>query len=84
MNNNPEIRFQSIKEFKNHCKTNNIRPEIQYNAKKHQNRKNEYLHEINGTMSFNNIVLDFTVDEMVAFPDKKYPAIGGYKLTSLK
>lgn len=84
MANNPQIHFETIKEFKNHCKTNKISPEIQYTAKKHQNRKCEFLHEVSGIFLLGGIAINFVVDEMTAFADKKMPAEGGYKLSTLK
>jgi len=79
-----KIHFETIKDFKNHCKTANIKPLIQYNAKKHQNRKNEFLHEISGIFVLNDKSVNFTIDEMTAFIDKKYPIDKGYKLSTLK
>jgi len=84
MTNNPQISFETVKEFKKYCKTNNIIPEIQYVAKKHQNRKCEFLHEIYGVFLLGGVAIDFKIDEMAAFTDKKNPRNGGYKIGTLR
>lgn len=81
----PEIHFETINEFKSHCKTHNIIPELQLNATKHQNRKDEYLHEIFGSYNMGGkFEVKFIVDEDSAFKDKLYPREKGYHLAILK
>ena len=84
MSNIPQIQFDTIKEFKKYCKINRISPVIQYTAKKHQNRKCEYLHEVFGTFVINDMTWNFVINEMTAFVEKRNPTETGYKLGTLK
>jgi hypothetical protein len=90
MTKNPEITFDTIKEFKNYYKKhkNVLIPLIQYNSKKHQNPKGEYLHEIFGEFILcipqYEFKINFTINEMIGFKDKFKPQEDGYKIGTLK
>jgi len=69
--NNPKIRFDTLKLFKKYCKTNKIVPEIEYRAMKHQNMRGEFLHEVTGSFLLVGIKIDYIIEELVAFTNKK-------------
>ena len=81
----PEIHFETIKEFKMHCREHCIVPEMQLNAMKHQNSRGEYLHEVSGIYNLGGkLDVRFTVEENSAFKEKLYPREKGYNLAILK
>ncbi len=59
-----EIKFDNINQFKKHCKLNKIKPIYKLIKKKHKNRKDQFLHEIEGYFEFNSNVYNFIVDEL--------------------
>lgn len=67
--NSPVIEFESIDKFKTYCETGNIKPELNIIAKKHQNRKAEFLHQIDGSFDISGHAFAFTITEM--FPSKE-------------
>lgn len=77
--NTPVIVFETIKEFKAYCKIKQIQPTIQLQAKKHQNMKGEYLHDVNVSHD----VFDILINESVAYKEKRYPTEKGYKLSHI-
>lgn len=81
----PEINFETINEFKIHCKEYNITPELQLNAMKHQNNRGEFLHEVSGIYKLGGkLEIKFSVNENSAFKDKLYPRENGYNMAILK
>lgn len=67
--NSPVIEFESIDKFKTYCETGNIKPELNIIPKKHQNRKAEFLHQIDGSFDISGHAFAFTITEL--FPSKE-------------
>lgn len=76
MKNIPEIHFDTLHEFKTHCKSNSTISHItiQYRAQKHQNRMGEFLHDIDGFVYNQNETYNvrFVIDEMHGLREKKH------------
>lgn len=84
MSNLPVIEFETIKDFKKYCKDNNLKPIVYFKAKKHQNLKAEFLHEITGIYKIGTMIISFLIHEMCAFKDKKVSLEEGYKISNIK
>ena len=59
-----EIHFENIKQFKKHCKINKIKPIYRLIKKKHKNRKDQFLHELEGSYEINSNIYNFIVDDL--------------------